>query len=63
MATILYKDGNQIAVNYDALKRHLNAGWSTSESPNPEAEDENSKVNAEAEKPKPKRRATRKKAD
>jgi len=58
MATILYKDGNQIAVNYDALKRHLNAGWSTSESPKT---DETNEVNAEAEKPKPKRRTTRKK--
>jgi len=62
MATILYKDGKQIAVNYDALKRHLAAGWSTSESPKPEAEAENNEVNADA-KPKPKRRATRKKAD
>ena len=57
MATILYKDGKQIAVNYDALKRHLAAGWSTSES-----QSETKEVNAEAEpKPKPKRRAIRKK--
>ena len=62
MATILYKDGKQIAVNYDALKRHLNAGWSTSkDAPKPKAEVEPKAENEVVEKPKPKRRATRKK--
>ena len=57
MATIIFKNGEQIAVEYHALNRHLAAGWSTSES-QPEAKE----VNAEAEpKPKPKRRAIRKK--
>ena len=30
MATILYKDGAQCCVEYGALKRHLDAGWTTS---------------------------------
>ena len=55
MATIIFKNGEQIAVEYHALNRHLAAGWSTSES-----QPETKEVNAEA-KPKPKRRAIRKK--
>lgn len=33
MASIIYKDGKSIRVKYDALKRHLDAGWSTTETP------------------------------
>jgi hypothetical protein len=55
MATIIHKDGKTIAVEYPALKRHLDAGWSTCLDAPAKA------VESVEEAPKPKRRATRKK--
>ena len=61
MATIIHKDGKTIAVEYHALKRHLDAGWSTClDAPAKAVETVEEEVPAE-EAPKPKRRATRKK--
>ena len=31
MASVIYKDGKSIRVEYEQLKRHLDAGWSTFE--------------------------------
>lgn len=47
MASIIYKDGESIRVEYEQLKRHLDAGWSVSEQVveqvvEPEAEQEES---------------------